>query len=41
VLAHILLSQGKRAEAAAAFSKVSKTGKLASIARLWALHARR
>jgi tetratricopeptide (TPR) repeat protein len=41
VLGHILLSQGKRAEAAAAFSSVSKTGKLASIARLWALHARR
>jgi hypothetical protein len=41
VLGHILLSQGKRAEAAAAFSSVSKTGKLGSIARLWALHARR
>jgi tetratricopeptide (TPR) repeat protein len=41
VLGHVLLSQGKRAEASRAFGEVSKTGKLASISRLWSLHARR
>lgn len=40
VLGHILFSQGKRGEAAQAFGAV-KTGKVAGIARLWSLYARR
>lgn len=40
VLGHILLSQGKRGEASAAFNAVSKTGKLAMTGRLLALLAR-
>ena len=40
ILGHILFSQGRRGDAAAAFGAV-KTGKLAGIARLWSLYARR
>ena len=40
ILAHALLSQGKRQEAASTFASVSKTGKLASVGRLWSLMTR-
>lgn len=40
VLGHILFSQGRRGDAAQAFGAV-KTGRLAGIARLWSLYARR
>jgi hypothetical protein len=40
-LGHVLLSSGKKMEAVNAFSSVSKTSKEASVARLWAIYARK
>ncbi|HEX5282380.1 MAG TPA: hypothetical protein VFW28_20040 [Micropepsaceae bacterium] len=39
-LGHVLLSEGKGADAATAFASVAKTSKEANIARLWAIYAR-
>lgn len=39
-LGHVLLSEGKGADAATSFASVAKTSKEANIARLWAIYAR-
>jgi hypothetical protein len=40
-LGHVLLGQGKRPEASAAYNSVSRNNKWFSVARLWSLFARR
>ena len=40
-LGHALLGQGKKQEAVSAFDSVAKTSKVAPIARLWSIYARR
>ena len=40
-LGHVLLTEGKRQDAVAAFSSVPRTSKEANVARLWAIFARR
>ena len=40
-LGHALLGQGKKQEAVTAFDSVAKTSKIAPIARLWSIYARR
>jgi hypothetical protein len=40
-LVHALLAEGKRQDAAAAYSSVARTSKDAPIARLWAIYARK
>ncbi len=40
-LGHVLLSTGKKPEAVTAFNSVARASKEASIARLWAIYARR
>jgi predicted Zn-dependent protease len=40
-LGHVLFSEGKKADAVAAFNSVAKNSKEASIARLWSIYARK
>lgn len=40
-LGHVLLAPGKKQDAINAFNSVSKTSKVASVAKLWAIYARK